>query len=461
MIKFTSNNDFDFHIESVQLLRDSGSQLTKRASAKELLKYSKTKDQEDLHLIALGAYEGTGYNRNGDAFTEADCRKNHTYFSRANRAVHRHHKNKPADPKFGNIKAAAYNEPMKRIELIVGLDRDKCADILDEQEKTGNTNWSMASKQAYDICSWCGHKAKTDKDRCEHIPSHLGEINKTGEMCGMVNPDPRWFEISYVRRPADRIGMSLGKMASDSAIKPMLPKDYLQIYGDIYVPDDLYISKKASDKRDLIKKLAELEKHVEGISQGHASNSRDQFIHQHAAKLNASPGVQPDVMDHLRQMEPSQVLKTLADQGIIFKPEDFAKYLFDNRVSDQHVQGAKTHLPHMYSNLEESNDTEVANNEKFEPSSDGSRAPAELKNTAHKMHGEHSLFGKPAMHRQMLAHGDHQLHPHNSHMQSKVGFDKAFAKQYAAYKLAALNYLDEQGKLDDDIMLNAVIQNRG
>lgn len=459
MIKFTSNNDFDFHIESVQLLRDSKAQLTKRASAMDLLKYAKTPNQEDLHLIALGAYEGTGYNRNGDAFTEADCKKNHTYFTRANRAVHRHHKNKPSDPKYGNIKAAAYNDNMKRIELVIGLDRDKCADILDEQEKTGNTNWSMASKQAYDNCSWCGHKAKTDKDRCEHIPRNLGEINKTGEMCGMVNPDPRWFEISYVRRPADRIGMSLGKMAADSsAIKPMLPRDYLQIYGDIYVPEDLYLSKKASDKRALVKKLAELEKHVEGIAQGKANNSRDQFIQQHAAKLHSGPAVQPDTMDQLRQADPVQVLKALADQGIIFTPEDFARYLFDNRMAPEHVQGAKSHLPHMYSNLEQDNDSSVANNEKFEPSE--SQVPAHLKNTAHKMHSDHSLHGAPTVRRQMLAPEHHKLKPHSESSQSKVGFDLEFAKQYAAYKLAALNYMDEQGKLDEDLMLNAVIQNR-
>ncbi|NBQ69848.1 MAG: hypothetical protein EBU46_13915, partial [Nitrosomonadaceae bacterium] len=198
MLKFTSNNDFDFAVESVTLLTDSNKQLVKRASAKHLLKYEKTAGQEDLHVIALGAYEGTGFNRNGDAFSEADCRKNHHYFKRADRAVHRHHKNKPTDPKFGNIKAAAYNEPMKRIELIIGLDKEKCADILHEQETEGNTNWSMASKQAYDVCSWCGHKAKTDKDRCEHIPKKIGELNRKGEMCGMHNPDPRWFEISYV-----------------------------------------------------------------------------------------------------------------------------------------------------------------------------------------------------------------------------------------------------------------------
>ncbi len=459
MIKFTSNNDFDFHIESVQLLRDVSKDLVKRASAKSLLKVEKTANQEDLHIIALGSYEGTGFNRNGDAFMEADCKKNHHYFTKADRAVHRHHKNKPKDPKFGNIKAAAYNEPMKRIELVVGLDKDKCADILDEQEKTGNTNWSMASKQAYDVCSWCNHKAVTDDDRCSHIPKNIGDLNKEGEMCGMINPNPRWFEISYVRRPADRIGMSLGKVASASTIKPMLPKDFLNIYGDIHVPEDVYISKKAADKRVILKKLAEIEKHVNAVAHGSGNTSKELFIKRHGNKLTQSH-IDDTSMDELRKMEPAQVLRTLADHGIIFSPEDFSRYLFDNRVDKKNVEGMKTHLPSIFSDLDDDND-DVTNNEKFEPASN-TNTPHSLKNLASKLHENHSLEAGPAVRRMMMItimmNGDKGLQAPKE--KTKEAFDKEFAKQYAAYKLAALNYLDEKGKLDEDILLNSILQNR-
>jgi hypothetical protein len=43
---------------------------------------------------------------------------------------------------------------------------------------------------------------------------------------------------------------------------------------------------------------------------------------------------------------------------------------------------------------------------------------------------------------------------------SKEAAVKEIAEQYAAYKLAALRYLDEQNKLDDDFLLNTLIQNR-
>jgi hypothetical protein len=37
---------------------------------------------------------------------------------------------------------------------------------------------------------------------------------------------------------------------------------------------------------------------------------------------------------------------------------------------------------------------------------------------------------------------------------------KEIAKQYAAYKLAALRYLDSQDKLDEELVFNTLVQNR-
>lgn len=460
ILKFTSNNDFDFPFESVSLLTDSTKQLVKRASAKHLLKYEKNPKQEDLHIIALGAFEGTGLNRNADGFLERDCRNNHHYFKRADRAVHRHHKNKPTDPKFGNIKAAAYNEAMKRVELIVGLDRDKCADILHEQETTGNTNWSMASKQAYDVCTWCGHKAKTDKDRCACIPKNLGEINEEGEVCGMMNPDPKWFEISYVKRPADRIGMSLGKMASDSTfVAPLPTSHYLSLYHDIYVPEDVYISKKAEDKRYLIAKLAELEKHLEGVARS-KSPGKDLYLKRHAASLNSGEALSDDTMDELRKYEPGKLLKALADKGIIFSPEDFSRYVFGGRMNKDRVEGMKSHLPDIFSKLNDDRDESAPNNEKYEPQ-DG-QLPQDIKKLISHLTEGFSMFGGPAVRRIMritIMNGGSELKPTEKE-KTKEASDYEFAKQYASYKLAMLNYLNENNKLDEDVLMNSIIQNR-
>jgi len=467
IIKFTSNNDYDFQCESVSLLKDAGRDLIKRASKQALFKdfFTKTakdKNQELLHLIAVGAYEGTGFNRNGDAFSEADCIKNHHYFAKSDRAVHRHHKNKPKDPKYGNIKAAAYNKDMRRIELIVGLDRDKCADILNEQENTGNTNWSMASKQAEDECSWCHHRAKTDKDRCSHIPANIGEINKLGEMCGMFNPNPGWFEISYVKRPADRIGMSLGKVASDIS-RPMTSTDYLNMYGDLYIPDDILISKKAEDKRELLHKLAELEKHVEAISHTTPVTRKDKFIKEHGHKLKHTANIDDTSMDSLRKMEPSLVLKTLADHGVVLKIEDFMRYLFDNRAENKYIQGMKKHTQGIFNRLKNNKDGEVVNNEKYDPAIFG-KSPDSLKQTVKNMHESHSLEDGPALRRLMIisisGNNDNRDElDKESEWSADDYIAESLAKEYCAYTISACDYIDKLGKLDDTFLTNVFLQN--
>ena len=470
MIKFSSTQDWDFDIEAVQIVTDS-KQLTKRASARELLKFARTPNQTDLHIIALGAYEGSGFNRNCDMFKEADCRKNAHYFRDADRAVNRNHKNKPTDPKYGNIKAAAYNENMKRIELIIGLDNDKCADILDEQEKKGSTNWSMASSQAYDICTFCGHKAKGDNDRCEHIPDQLGEINKQGEMCGMENPEPKWFEISKVGRQADRIGVSL-KLASDSSrLKPLTTKDYLALYPGFVPPiekeAELILSKKASDKRELLHKIAAMEKHLETIAKNGPKSNKDSYLSTQAHKINKSPKIEDKDIDSLRKHKPDKAMKAMADKGVMLNPDEFSKYLFGDRIKPEGVEGMKSHLHDVYSKAEE-NPTDAAkivNSEKFEPSA-SDMLPPELQQLINKLFEGHSLMGSPASQRvlritiQMGGPSSLKSTPIDE-AKTKEAFDKELANVYASYKLAALNYMQEQGTLDDEVLWNALIQNRG
>ena len=338
MIKFSRNIDFDFGVESVKIITDN-SQLTKRASAKELMSFKKTKGQTDVHMIALGAYEGTGVNRNGDLFFEKDCREKHATFVKADRAFHKHHKNKPTDPKYGNIKASAYNEPMKRIELIVGIDNDKGADMLSELEKKGEIAVSMAAKLPYDVCTWCGKKAKIDEDRCEHIPLMVGELNKKGEVCAMENPNPNWFEISYVKRPADRIGYSL-KYASAS-VAPMTTSDFLNFYTGFVPPkEELLISKRACDKRSLLRKLADIEKHMTALAhKAKPDTAKELYLKSQASKLNQGDDISEGTMDELRKYEPSKLLKVLADNGILFSPSDFCKYLFDKKIGKGNIEG--------------------------------------------------------------------------------------------------------------------------
>lgn len=479
LIKFSATDDWNWDMDPVQLIHNVNT-LTKAGAENPELRAEKTAGQTDALVIALGAYEGTGANRNGDIFKEAQCLKHYKTFVKSGsrgkdgkydgRALNRHHKNKPEDPKYGNIKAAAYNDKMKRIELVIGLDNDKCAEEIQKLAEGKQINVSMAAKVAYDVCTWCGHEAKTDNHRCKHIPKSLGEINKKGEMCSMDNIDPKWFELSIVGRPADRIGMSL-KLASDNGyIKTA--NDYKTIYPGFVIPPEedsfLKISKQAAEKRSLVKKLAAIEKHIDGIIEGGPKNSKEKYISEHKSKLKHSDEIPDDVMDELRKFEPSKLLRALADKGIVFSPKDFIKYSFGNKAlgsnSEDMFSKLKKHLPSMFSDMEEDGDDEV-NDEKFEPSS-SDFLPKGMMSLVKNLFENHSLFDKPAHGRIMKITIIKKMptgkldKKHSNDELSKESSIKTLAKQYASYKLAALRHMDEHNNLDEDTIFNVLVQNR-
>lgn len=597
LIKFTSTNDYDFDVEPISIITDS-SQLTKRASVKDQLKYEKTPDQTDVHWIAVGSDEGYGSNRNLDTFPEEECIKNHNTFVKAGRAVHWNHKNKKTDPKYGNIKAAGYNKPMKRIELIIGLDNkapknqaalEKLASgkqitgsmacfrysapvtlwngvtkaiskiVVGEEVLThigtkgvvtavhtrnyndvlinittdtdfisstkdhlfwtcigGKLSWVRAdelkdtyylttptqipekyllhkinkidtikiNETVYDItvpgddsfvcfgvgvhnckipsdeCSWCHHFAKDDSHRCQHIPSQLGEMNKQGEICKMINRGCNWFEYSLVDRQADRIAYSLNKLASDSKIQPMMTEDYLTLYSDFQIPDDLYISKKASDKREIVRKLAEMEKHIETVTSGKKPSTAKALFLMRQMRLKHDKPIDHDNMDELRKHEPKKTYRALADKGIIMKPEDFMHYLFGDKANEEMTEKMKTHLPHAFSNMEEKGSDYAVNEEKFEPA-ELDLLPKELRNIVGKMVNDHSLFGDKAINRVIQI--TIKMGPKSEEMKKVNPVpDKSaekLAEVYTAYKLAALNHLQDNDKLTEEVMFNSLIQN--
>jgi hypothetical protein len=206
--------------------------------------YKFASDELPVHLIALGASEAYGPNRNGDGFKEATCKKYHDTFVKFAKFF-RNHKNKPekGDPYYGYVKASAYNDDMRRVELLCALNTNKkAADrngglIADaEVEKLARGEdfpVSMACRVPNDVCSFCNHRARTRDEYCTSekcaaggCHSNLTRLVKVGgdvHHLHVDNPDPTWFDISRVFRPADRIAHGakadyFTKAASDAGI---------------------------------------------------------------------------------------------------------------------------------------------------------------------------------------------------------------------------------------------------
>lgn len=236
-LKTFNPSDWDFERHIVEPVRISSRGLTghdrdvflKIASEKFLPVFEKVKFAEDeypVHLIAMGASDFYGCNRNGDGFKAAMLRKYHDTFVK-HAKFFRNHKNKPerGDPWYGTVKASVYNDEMNRVELLCALNSTKEAArrngglVADKEiEKLasgGDLGVSMAIKVPYDVCSYCGNEAKTPQDYCTEekcaaggCKKNLGRLVKVaGDMhlLHVDNPKGTFFDISNVYRPADRI----------------------------------------------------------------------------------------------------------------------------------------------------------------------------------------------------------------------------------------------------------------
>lgn len=239
MTKIITPGSYDFGEATTSIIKVSSNGLVghdlsdfiKRAGHKmadEITKLAFAKGEIPIHLIALGATEFYGPNRNGDGFTEECCRNYHPTFVKHAR-WYRNHQNKDPQKSYGIIKQSFYNEDMHRIELIVALNETKEAAarngglIADKElEKLAagkELAVSMACKVAYDVCSVCGNKARTRDEYCTEenckgggCKNNLCKVAEDGTITYVNNPYPDWIDMSDVLRPADRIAYVFGKV---------------------------------------------------------------------------------------------------------------------------------------------------------------------------------------------------------------------------------------------------------
>lgn len=209
-----------------------------------------------LYLLnsALGSGEYVGFNLRGDWFTEEgllhtppgwndipvwdiDGRRkaaNHTEkvgqaglawgfptFYNAHRF--RHHVNKDPNRAYGYILGAFWDPRMHRVILVSELIRDMCVQlgaghIYDRIAGGDFPDTSMGAKVPYDICSICGHRARSPEAYCEHVnktaraPYGMRSILPDGRMCGVYNTHPRFFDDSFVFVGAERSAKTMSNL---------------------------------------------------------------------------------------------------------------------------------------------------------------------------------------------------------------------------------------------------------
>lgn len=166
-----------------------------------------------LHVIAMGAGDFYGCNKNGDYFPEKSLIMYHHTFEQ-NAKVFKEHDNKAHSPFYGRVVKSWYNPVMHRVELILEVDKEKAPDIVSKVERGEVPEVSMGARVPHDVCSICGNKASKKHEYCDHITKELKRVYPDGRQVYMLNLQPTFFDISFVFRRADKLGLMLKKVAS-------------------------------------------------------------------------------------------------------------------------------------------------------------------------------------------------------------------------------------------------------
>ncbi len=212
-----------------------------------------------LWVIGVSAREYYGCNNNGDAFDEADLKKTHNGFVDSAH-VFIQHVNKDPAKSIGKPVFSWYNDVMRRVELILRIDKDAAgASAIVAKIQAGEPIFvSMGCKVDFDVCSICENHAQTRKDYCDHLRYNMKKILPDGRQVYALNPNPKFFDISIVARPADPTAFTLDKRAS-------LNKTASACFFENISSSELgEASEDMAMKTAALKKLSDMVKRVEG-----------------------------------------------------------------------------------------------------------------------------------------------------------------------------------------------------
>ena len=262
-----------------------------------------------VHILAMGAGEYFGANRNADFFPEDNLIKWHDTFRTSPAHIFKHHINKDPSIAIGQVIYSVYNQRMHRVEIIAWIDKQKGWDIVDKVERGEFPATSMACHTPYDTCSICGNRARSRNEYCTHLRGELGKIHPDGRKNMAINDGPlKFFDMSVVFKPADVTSGVLQKVAySNGRGEPTIGSAELaQTHG-------------LTEKSANIKKLSALIKEVEGTMIGSSSSLN--------SILDKIKDPDEEIISALETFELDHVIHALAELGISPSIGFFAKLI--------------------------------------------------------------------------------------------------------------------------------------
>lgn len=244
-------------------------------------KFERKPKHSYIHLISVAAGDFYGPNSradfyNGDSYRhdfphpennkktfiilDGGIKKYHNTFEKHGKCYTEHVNSRHKAEPQGYIVASAYNEPMKRGELIIGVETEKWADDIERLSNGTPMKFSIGMAAPHDICSICGREAHTEDEHCDHYKRMPGAVLEDGNAVYVISDKGLYHDISRVKVPAERIAFSLKKIASSDVLVNLSPKsintDGLKLFMK---------SANAEKRLDILSKLATIEKRIKAL----------------------------------------------------------------------------------------------------------------------------------------------------------------------------------------------------
>lgn len=424
---------------------------------KEMLsEYAPDKNHFMLHVVAMGDQETYGPNKNGDGFPKEALEKYHPTFI-SDGCFFREHRNRCQQTQgIGSIKASAYNPKMRRVELIVHGDKEKAAKEY-EMAKSGKAlSFSMSCRVPYDICNCCEKKASTPANYCEHLKHNMLQyLPEFKKYAFAINDKPKFFDISAVEKPADRIAHYLDYAfpagEKSASFHGVITGSQWAAYEGVKLPGSEPMWEPA--QYSLIEKLASAEEYVSHILTTKSASKDQKAAFVRDVITNAfNEELEDKDIEKLRTLQVGTMCREFAKRASILPFYSFISYATGRTMQetkdDPVTKRACSMLPEIFKKLMNSNcGCELGN--MFDSSSEyASGCDAANDDEVQKLmdmaEQKFSIKTEPVKNRVMtimIIKGASEKSIQVSNIQLTESFEKralALAETYGLYKLSAL-----------------------
>lgn len=402
-------------------------------------------------LIAMGADEGYGFNKNGDAWPEHELIDRHHTFVK-NGHLFREHRN--TDPKLaiGQVKASAYNKEMRRVELIVHGSKDKAAEEYALVKAGKHLAYSMSARVKQDRCSICDHASKRSSEYCRHLKQAMCRwLPEHTKFAYAINDRPTFFDISRVKNPADRIAHNIAYIPGDlekaASGEPLFSDEAAAREGVTARPVKGCSS---AALNHWLEKLAATEGRLNGMQANPGQHRNDpglQFFKHAALCAFDSVALDDARIKELREIESSVLFHGLAKRATVFPFLPFVAWLTGESLTklaqDVDVLNAAQRLPTIFQTVLAGEHDESLE-EQFSPSTE-KRASLILSDRADRLldcAGTHWSVALPEVQSRILRVTMTAM-PQLKVASAQTSRSNQLANAYAFYKLSAVAAMTE------------------